>query len=270
MPKTGHRVCGEICCKNINSEYDGCWYKEPIIKSYGTHFKRILMIIPSPDFVCVRLNLRNPKIQVLNAITVVNIMIQSQYKQQKRKLKADLFICLMIISDGIKRVACGNYKEACPGCVKRLVLFRVGDPMSGWMSGISAHTQGRLMGFWTSFFLQRFPRGTEKWEGPSLKTEVGRETTASAQDRFQSRSPGFYTWFNILLGEFGSILHSGPPHHSHFRSNLSPTHTTWEKMCCWKHGPGFYIFLKKKKCYISKIQYYFIYITERMQCLFMF
>lgn len=148
------------------------------------------------------------------------------------------------ISDGIKRMGCGN-KQSCS--VKRLVLPRVGDLMSGCLSGgISAHTQGRLMGSWTSFFLQRFPRDTEEWEWPSLKTEVGRETAASAQDRFQRRSQGFYTWFNILPGEFGSISLCGPPHHSHLRSNRWFNHTVWEKT--WRNKDlAFTSFSTRKK-----------------------
>lgn len=167
----------------------------------------------------------------------------------------------------MKRMGCGN-KQPCQCSVKRLVLSRVGDLMSGCLSGISAHTQGRLMGSWTSFFLQRFPRGTEKWEWPSLKTEVGREMAASAHDRFQSRSQGFYTWFNILLGEFGSISLCGPPHHSHLRSNRWSNHTFWEKT--WRNkGLAFTSFSAGKNWRIPKIHLFFCYNRMYAMCLYM-
>lgn len=87
--------------------------------------------------------------------------------------------------------------------------------------------------------------GAEKRVWPSLKTEVwrggGRETAAPARDRFLSRSRGFYTWFNMLQGEFGPILHSGLPRHSHFKSNCWPGRTTWENPRRYEYCPGFFI-----------------------------
>ena len=61
------------------------------------------------------------------------------------------------------------------------------------------------------------------------KDRDGGKAAAPAGDRFLSPSWGFYTWFNMLPGEFGSILHSGLPCHSHFKSNCWPGRNTWEK-----------------------------------------
>lgn len=61
------------------------------------------------------------------------------------------------------------------------------------------------------------------------KDRGGGKAAAPARDRFLSPSQGFYTWFNMLPVEFGSILHSGLPRHSHFKSNCWPGRTTWEK-----------------------------------------
>lgn len=62
---------------------------------------------------------------------------------------------------------------------------------------------------------------------------VGR-AAAPAGDRFLNPSAGFYTWFNMLPLEFGSILHSGLPRHSHFESNCWPGLAP-EKKWCWKY-----------------------------------
>lgn len=111
------------------------------------------------------------------------------------------------------------------------LLFSGGcDPMSGCESETHAQVQLGLMGSQTSLFLQS---GAKKWVWPSLKTEVserGGGKRLQPGDRFLSPLRGFYTWFNMLPVEFGSILHSGPLCHSHFRSNCWPVHTSCQKL----------------------------------------
>lgn len=70
------------------------------------------------------------------------------------------------------------------------------------------------------------------------KDRGGRRAAAPARDGFLSSAQGFYTWFNMLPVEFASILHSGLPHHSHFKSNCWNGCITWEK-CAKKYIPAF-------------------------------
>lgn len=48
-----------------------------------------------------------------------------------------------------------------------------------------------------------------KYRGERGWGESGGGAAAPARDRFLSPLQGFYTWFNMLPVEFGSILHSG-------------------------------------------------------------
>lgn len=67
---------------------------------------------------------------------------------------------------------------------------------------------GEVNGILDSLFsFKGFPQGVDKWVcGRSQRHRWEGEMAASARDRSLSRSQGFYTWFNILLGKFGWIF----------------------------------------------------------------
>lgn len=83
---------------------------------------------------------------------------------------------------------------------------------------------------------------------------------APARDRFLSPSQGFYTWFNMLPVEFGSILHSGLLRHSHFKSNCWPGHIPAEEKAVDPKDTflAFYhqLFFKQENAYWSSATHY--------------
>ena len=103
-------------------------------------------------------------------------------------------------------------RKTCPRCVENAGC----DPASGHQCPGPGEVNG----------LPDIPlpsKGPCEWcreASVTVPKDRGRgRAAAPARDRFLSPSGGFYTWFNMLLGEFGSILHSGLPRHSHFKSN---------------------------------------------------